>query len=55
MKIFHVTRNSPPPNPVEVIHEFTDEDAGNDQEDEDEEGSREDALKQLIGSLVSEV
>lgn len=40
---------------VEVIHEFTDEDAGNDQEDEEEEGSREDALKQLIESLVSTV
>ncbi len=41
---------------VEVIHEFTDEDAGNDQEDEaDEEGGREDALKQLVESLVSVV
>ncbi|PIL37143.1 hypothetical protein GSI_00835 [Ganoderma sinense ZZ0214-1] len=39
---------------VEVVHEFTDEDAGNDQEDDDEEeGSREDALKQLIESLLS--
>lgn len=41
---------------VEVINEFTDEDAGNDAEDEEEEeeqGSREDALKQLIESFVS--
>ena len=39
---------------VEVIHEFTDEDVGNEQEDEEEEeGSREDALKQLIESFVS--
>ena len=39
---------------VEVIHEFTDEDVGNEQEDEEEEeGSREDALKQLIENFVS--
>ncbi|KAM5540507.1 hypothetical protein V8D89_005965 [Ganoderma adspersum] len=38
---------------VEVIHEFTDEDAGNDQEDEEDEASREDALKQLVESLLS--
>ncbi len=39
---------------VEAINEFTDEDVGNGAEDEqDEEGSREDALKQLIESLVS--
>ena len=41
---------------VEVINEFTDEDVGNDAEDEDEEeveGSREDALKHLMESLVS--
>ena len=39
---------------VEVIHEFTDEDVGNEVEDEEEsEGSREDALKQLVQSFVS--
>ncbi|KAI0774265.1 Catenin-beta-like protein [Fomes fomentarius] len=39
---------------VEGINEFTDEDVGNGAEDEqDEEGSREDALKQLIESLLS--
>ncbi|TBU40110.1 Catenin-beta-like protein [Dichomitus squalens] len=39
---------------VEVIHEFTDEDVGNEQDDEEEEeGSREDALKQLIESLLA--
>ncbi|KAI9063252.1 DUF1716-domain-containing protein [Trametes sanguinea] len=38
---------------VEVIHEFTDEDVGNEVEDEEEgEGSREDALKQLIQSFL---
>ncbi|OSD04244.1 DUF1716-domain-containing protein [Trametes coccinea BRFM310] len=38
---------------VEVIHEFTDEDVGNEAEDEEEsEGSREDALKQLIQSFL---
>lgn len=39
---------------VEVIHEFTDEDVGNegDQEEEEGEGSREDALKQLIQGFV---
>ncbi|KAI1795224.1 Catenin-beta-like protein [Ganoderma leucocontextum] len=39
---------------VEVLHEFTDEDAGNDQEDEEgAEGSREDALRQLMESLLT--
>ncbi|KAI0832413.1 DUF1716-domain-containing protein [Trametes gibbosa] len=38
---------------VEVIHEFTDEDVGNEAEEEEEgEGSREDALKQLIQSFL---
>ena len=39
---------------VEVIHEFTDEDVGNeaDEDEEESEGSREDALKQLIQSFV---
>lgn len=39
---------------VEVIHEFTDEDVGNegDEEEEEGEGSREDALKQLIQGFV---
>ncbi|KAI0638180.1 DUF1716-domain-containing protein [Trametes polyzona] len=39
---------------VEVIHEFTDEDVGNEVEDEEEEGegSREEALKQLIQSFL---
>ncbi len=38
---------------VEVIHELTDEDVGNEAEDEEaEEGSREDALKTLIEGLV---
>ncbi|KAI0771620.1 Catenin-beta-like protein [Trametes elegans] len=38
---------------VEVIQEFTDEDAGNEaEEDEEGEGSREDALKQLIQSFI---
>lgn len=39
---------------VEVIHELTDEDVGNeaDEEDEQDEGSREAALKMLIESLV---
>ena len=38
---------------VEVIHELTDEDVGNENEDdEEEEGSREDALKTLIEGLV---
>ncbi|KAI0375631.1 DUF1716-domain-containing protein [Pilatotrama ljubarskyi] len=38
---------------VEVIHEFTDEDVGNEAEDEDEEeGTREEALKQLIQSFI---
>ncbi|KAL1946803.1 hypothetical protein VTO73DRAFT_14907 [Trametes versicolor] len=39
---------------VEVIHEFTDEDVGNegDEEEEEGEGSREDALKQLIQGFL---
>ncbi|KAI0650806.1 DUF1716-domain-containing protein [Trametes meyenii] len=39
---------------VEVIHEFTDEDVGNeaDEDEEESEGSREDALKQLIQSFL---
>lgn len=39
---------------VEVIHELTDEDVGNegDEDTEDDEGKREDALKALIESLV---
>lgn len=39
---------------VEVIHELTDEDVGNegDEDEEDDEGKREDALKALIESLV---
>ena len=38
---------------VEVIHELTDEDVGNENEDdEEEEGSREEALKTLIEGLV---
>ncbi|OBZ70506.1 Beta-catenin-like protein 1 [Grifola frondosa] len=38
---------------VEVIHELTDEDVGNEaEEDEEEQGSREDALKMLIESLL---
>ncbi|PSR77278.1 hypothetical protein PHLCEN_2v7971 [Hermanssonia centrifuga] len=39
---------------VEVIHELTDEDVGNEAEDEEaEEGSREDALKTLIEGLLA--
>ncbi|CDO75579.1 hypothetical protein BN946_scf184858.g19 [Trametes cinnabarina] len=38
---------------VEVIHEFTDEDVGNEAEEEEEgEGSREDAFKQLVQSFL---
>lgn len=43
---------------VEVIHEFTDEDVGGEDEDEDEDeegetgGKNEEALKALIESLV---
>lgn len=38
---------------VEAINELTDEDVGNGQEEDDEdEGNREDALKTLIESLV---
>lgn len=39
---------------VEVVHELTDEDVGDDAEqDEDDEQSAEDALKLLIEGLVS--
>ena len=39
---------------VEVFHELTDEDVGNEIEDDEEgEGSREEALKMLIDALVS--
>ncbi|KAI0677614.1 Catenin-beta-like protein [Trametes maxima] len=39
---------------VEVVHEFTDEDVGNeaDEDEEETDGSREDALKQLIQSFL---
>lgn len=37
---------------VEVIHELTDEDVGNEADDEDEERTSEEALKILIEGLV---
>lgn len=37
---------------VEVVHELTDEDVGNEEDDEEEEGGREEALKGLIEGLV---
>ena len=39
---------------VEVVHELTDEDVGDeaDEEDDDDEGGREQALKLLIDALV---
>lgn len=37
---------------VGVVHELTDEEVGNENEEEEDEGAREDALKMLIGGLV---